>query len=70
MEYAYFPITLEQLGATVHYHDIVEGTFILDDVCITTCYLNHPACTGVSAGGRWGDPGLCRRSRAPCPPAA
>ena len=45
MEYAYFPITLEQLGATVHYHDIVEGTFILDDVCITTCYLNHPALT-------------------------
>ena len=45
MEYAYFPITLGQLGATVHYHDLVEGTFTLDDVCITTCYLNHPALT-------------------------
>jgi CheY-like chemotaxis protein/phosphoribosyl 1,2-cyclic phosphodiesterase len=45
MEYAYFPITLEQLGATVHYHDLVEGTFTLDDVCITTRYLNHPALT-------------------------
>ena len=43
MEYAYFPITLGQLGATVHYHDLVEGTFTLDDVCITTRYLNHPA---------------------------
>jgi CheY-like chemotaxis protein len=45
MEYAYFPITLEQLGATVHYHDLVEGTFTLDDVCITTRYLNHPNLT-------------------------
>jgi CheY-like chemotaxis protein/phosphoribosyl 1,2-cyclic phosphodiesterase len=43
MEYAYFPITLGQLGATVRYHDLVEGTFTLDDVCITTRYLNHPA---------------------------
>jgi CheY-like chemotaxis protein len=45
MEYAYFPITLGQLGATVRYHDLVEGTFTLDDVCITTRYLNHPALT-------------------------
>jgi CheY-like chemotaxis protein/phosphoribosyl 1,2-cyclic phosphodiesterase len=45
MEYAYFPITLEQLGGTVRYHDLVEGTFTLDDVCITTRYLNHPALT-------------------------
>jgi CheY-like chemotaxis protein/phosphoribosyl 1,2-cyclic phosphodiesterase len=43
MEYAYFPITLGQLGATVRYHDLGEGTFTLDDVCITTRYLNHPA---------------------------
>lgn len=43
MEYAYFPITLGQLGATVRYHDLVESTFTLDDVCITTRYLNHPA---------------------------
>jgi CheY-like chemotaxis protein len=45
MEYAYFPITLGQLGATVRYHDLAESTFTLDDVCITTCYLNHPALT-------------------------
>jgi CheY-like chemotaxis protein/phosphoribosyl 1,2-cyclic phosphodiesterase len=45
MEYAYFPVTLEQLGATVRYHDLVEGTFTLDDVCITTRYLNHPNLT-------------------------
>src|SRR5262245_4508583 len=45
MEYAYFPITLGQLGATVRYHDLVEGTFTLDDVTITTRYLNHPGLT-------------------------
>jgi CheY-like chemotaxis protein/phosphoribosyl 1,2-cyclic phosphodiesterase len=45
MEYAYFPLTLGQLGATVRYHDLVEGTFTLDDVRITTRYLNHPALT-------------------------
>jgi CheY-like chemotaxis protein len=45
MEYAYFPITLGQLGATVRYHDLVEGTFTLEDVNITTRYLNHPGLT-------------------------
>ena len=45
MEYAYFPLTLGQLGATVRYHDLVESTFTLEDVCITTHYLNHPALT-------------------------
>src|SRR5262245_16540519 len=45
MEYAYFPITLGQLGATVRYHDLVEGTFTLDDVSITARYLNHPGLT-------------------------
>ena len=45
MEYAYFPITLGQLGATVRYHDLVEGTFTVDDVGITTRYLNHPGLT-------------------------
>jgi CheY-like chemotaxis protein len=45
MEYAYFPISLGQLGATVRYHDLVEGRFTLNDVCITTRYLNHPALT-------------------------
>jgi len=45
MQYAYFPITMAQLGATVHYHDLVEGTFTLDDARVTTRYLNHPALT-------------------------
>ncbi len=45
MEYAYFPVTLDQLGATIRYHDLVEGLFDLGDVRVTTRYLNHPALT-------------------------
>jgi CheY-like chemotaxis protein/phosphoribosyl 1,2-cyclic phosphodiesterase len=54
MEYAYFPVTLEQLGATIHYHDLVEGIFDLGDVQVTARYLNHPGLTlgyRLQAGG-------------------
>ncbi len=43
MQYAYFPVTTEQMGATVDYHDLVEGVFEIDDISVTTQYLNHPA---------------------------
>jgi phosphoribosyl 1,2-cyclic phosphodiesterase/CheY-like chemotaxis protein len=45
MQYTYFPVTMEQFGAKVRYHDLVEGNFRIDDVNITTRYLNHPALT-------------------------
>jgi CheY-like chemotaxis protein len=45
MQYTYFPVTMEQFGAKVRYHDLVEGNFRIDDVGITTRYLNHPALT-------------------------
>ncbi len=45
MQYTYFPVALEQFGATVRYHGLVEGVFQIDDVHITTRYLNHPALT-------------------------
>ena len=45
MQYAYFPITLRDLGATLRYHEIVEGTFRVGDVRVTAQYLNHPALT-------------------------
>ena len=45
MQYTYFPVTMEQFGARVRYHDLVEGDFRIDDVRITTRYLNHPALT-------------------------
>ncbi|MGE3540553.1 MAG: response regulator [Candidatus Tectimicrobiota bacterium] len=54
MEYTYFPVTLGQLGATIHYHDLVEGSFDLASGRVTTQYLNHPALTlgyRLEAGG-------------------
>src|SRR4029079_6662856 len=45
MQYTYFPLELEQLGATIRYHDLVEGKLMLDDVTVEAQYLNHPAMT-------------------------
>jgi phosphoribosyl 1,2-cyclic phosphodiesterase/DNA-binding response OmpR family regulator len=45
MQHPYFPVPLEQLGATISYHGLVEGVFTIDDVTITAQYLNHPALT-------------------------
>jgi phosphoribosyl 1,2-cyclic phosphodiesterase len=45
MQYTYFPITLDQFGATIHYHDLVEGTLDIDDARLSAHYLNHPALT-------------------------
>lgn len=43
MQYTYFPITTDDMGASVDYHDLVEGVFEIDDITVTTQYLNHPA---------------------------
>jgi ribonuclease BN (tRNA processing enzyme)/DNA-binding response OmpR family regulator len=43
MQYTYFPVSLEELPATVRYHELVESTFLIDGVQITARYLNHPA---------------------------
>ena len=54
MEYTYFPVRLDQLGATIRYHDVVEGTFNIGSIKISTQYLNHPALTlgyRLEAGG-------------------
>ena len=45
MQYTYFPITLDQLGATIQYHELVEGTFQIGDIQVRTHYLNHSALT-------------------------
>jgi phosphoribosyl 1,2-cyclic phosphodiesterase/DNA-binding response OmpR family regulator len=45
MQYTYFPITLEGLGATIRYHDLVEGVFEIGDIRVRTRYMNHPALT-------------------------
>jgi ribonuclease BN (tRNA processing enzyme) len=45
MESTYFPVALEELGATIRYWDLLEGSFHVDDIRITTRHLNHPALT-------------------------
>src|SRR5919112_100733 len=45
MQSTYFPLTLDQLGATIRYHELVEGDFTIADIRIRTQYLNHPALT-------------------------
>ena len=45
MQYTYFPVTLDQCGAKIRYHDLVEGTFDIEDIKVSTRYLNHPALT-------------------------
>jgi len=45
MQYTYFPVTPDQFAATIRYHDLVEGSFNIDDIKIITHYLNHPALT-------------------------
>ena len=45
MQYAYFPVALDQLDARIRYHELVEGTFQVEDVTVRTRYLNHPALT-------------------------
>ncbi|HEX6142493.1 MAG TPA: GAF domain-containing protein [Geminicoccaceae bacterium] len=45
MQSTYFPIALQQFGATTRYHDLVEGALRIGEVEIRTRYLNHPALT-------------------------
>jgi CheY-like chemotaxis protein/phosphoribosyl 1,2-cyclic phosphodiesterase len=43
MEYTYFPVKLNDLGATLRWHDLGEGAFDVGGVRATAHYLNHPA---------------------------
>ena len=43
MSYTYFPVALDQLGATIRYHDLTEGTFEIGPARVTAQYLSHPA---------------------------
>jgi len=45
MQYTYFPISLDRFEAAVRYHDLVEGSFDIGDIRVSTQYLNHPALT-------------------------
>ncbi|HVE62834.1 MAG TPA: MBL fold metallo-hydrolase [Mycobacteriales bacterium] len=45
MQHAYFPVSIDDLGASVTFHDLVEGRFDVGDLAVRTHYLNHPALT-------------------------
>jgi phosphoribosyl 1,2-cyclic phosphodiesterase/DNA-binding response OmpR family regulator len=45
MQYDYFPVTLDECSARIRFHDLVEGSFEVDDIKVSTRYLNHPALT-------------------------
>jgi CheY-like chemotaxis protein/phosphoribosyl 1,2-cyclic phosphodiesterase len=45
MQYTYFPVELKQLGATITYRDLAEGSYDIDGLNVSTQYLNHPAIT-------------------------
>lgn len=45
MQYAYFPLRLDQMGATIRYHELVEGELHINDARVRTQYLNHTALT-------------------------
>jgi len=54
MEYAYFPVRLDQLQASIEFKEIGEDTFTVREAQVTTQYLNHTAVTlgyRVEAGG-------------------
>ena len=55
MEYEYFPISLDQMGATLRFHDLDEGSLHIGGAKVTAQYLNHPAVTlgyRIEAGGK------------------
>jgi len=45
MQYEYFPIKLEAMGAQIRYRELVEGAFAIGDVRVRTQFLDHPALT-------------------------
>jgi CheY-like chemotaxis protein len=45
MQYTYFPVALDQLGASIAYRNLGEGVHEIEGVHISTQFLNHPAIT-------------------------
>ena len=55
MQYTYFPVDLENIGASLYWWDLAEQEFQLDDVSVRCQYLHHPAVTlgyRLQVGGR------------------
>ena len=45
MEFTYFPVDLNELPATITYHDLTEGIHTIGGARVATQFLNHPAMT-------------------------
>jgi phosphoribosyl 1,2-cyclic phosphodiesterase/CheY-like chemotaxis protein len=45
MQYAYFPVKLDDLRSRIHYTELEEGSFWVGNVLVATQYLNHTAPT-------------------------
>ena len=45
MEFTYFPVELNQLPATITYHELTEGIHTIGGARVATQFLNHPAMT-------------------------
>ena len=45
MQYAYFPVQLDQMGAKIRYHELTEGDFRIAATSWSNEYLNHTAVT-------------------------
>jgi CheY-like chemotaxis protein len=45
MEFRYFPVDLNQLPASISYHDLPEGPHDIDGIHVTAQFLHHPAMT-------------------------
>lgn len=55
MDYAYFPISMQQLNAKMEYHDLKEAQIEIGNTVITTKYSNHPVtglCYKLAHGGK------------------
>src|SRR5437870_7274162 len=54
MQYAYFPVKLQDLPSRIHYTELEEGFFRIGEILVETQYLNHTAPTiayRISADG-------------------
>lgn len=45
MQYSYFPVRLDQMAADIRFHELIEGSFRIDDVEIKSHYMNHTSLT-------------------------
>ncbi len=42
MDDIYFPISMQQLGSSIHFRDLTQGEYIIDGITIKTFLLKHP----------------------------